>query len=324
MKSFAFYSPTTLDEAVHLLQRDPARTQLLAGGMDLLGRIKRHIDTPNNLINLKMVPGLDSIKKTAQGLSIGPLVKLADLADDDTVRTHYAALAEAAESVGSVQIRNGGTVGGNLCQRPRCWYFRHPDFTCLQKEGEVCYAQGGENRYHAILGGGPCFFAHPSDVAPALVVLDAQARIAGPRGERTVSVEKLYRLPAEQLGYGLAMEPDEILAEILVPSPPPGTRSTYHKLKEKPSFDFALAGVAAAITADGGKVTRARIALSGVAPIPWRAEYAEKLLPGIALDEALARRVAEAVVADNNPLAQNGYKVALTKTVVRRTLMTLA
>lgn len=324
MKSFAFYSPTTLDEAVELLRSNPARTQLLAGGMDLLGRLKKRIDTPERVVNLKSVPGLDAIRKTAEGLSIGPLLKLTDLADDETVRKHYTAIAEAAESVGSVQIRNAATIGGNLCQRPRCWYFRHADFVCLQKSGEVCYAQGGENRYHAILGGGPCFFAHPSDVAPALVVLDAQARIVGAKGERTVPVEKLYRLPAEQLGYGLAIDPGEILAEILVPAPLAGTRSTYSKLKEKPSFDFALAGVAAAITASGGKVTHARIALSGVAPVPWRAANAEKLLTGATLDEASARKAAEAVVEDNNPLAQNGYKITLTKTVVRRTLMSLA
>jgi len=268
MKSFAFYNPATLAEAVDLLGTDPARAQLLAGGMDLLGRLKKRIDTPERIINLKAIPGLEAIRETPEGLSLGPLARLADVAEHEGVRRKYTALAEAAGSVGSVPIRNSGTIGGNLCQRPRCWYFRHPDFKCVQKNGPVCYAPAGENRYHAILGGGPCFFAHPSDVAPALIALDASARIVGPRGERQVPIEKLYKLPAEQLQYGLALEPGEILAEIRVPAPLAGQKSTYVKFKEKPSFDFALVGVAAALACQDGKITRARLALSGVAPVP--------------------------------------------------------
>jgi xanthine dehydrogenase YagS FAD-binding subunit len=223
-----------------------------------------------------------------------------------------------------VQIRNSATVGGNLCQHPRCWYYRHPDFPCLQKGGPICYAQGGENRYHAILGGGPCFFAHPSDLAPAFIALDASARLVGPKGERTVPVEKLYRLPVEQLGVGLALEPGEILAEIRVPAPKPGSRSAYLKFKERPSFDFSLAGVAASLVIQGGRITVARLALSGVAPIPWRAGEAEKALVGAALDAATARQAAELVVEASVPLRHNRYKVSLTRTLVRRALLSLA
>lgn len=206
MKQFALYNPTTLTEAAELLGADPPRTRLLAGGMDLLGRMKFRVDAPERVVNLKSIPGLDAVRETSEGLSLGPLVKLTDLAESPVAQKNYRALAQAAESVGSVQIRNSGTVGGNLCQHPRCWYYRHPDFPCLQKGGPICYAQGGENRYHAILGGGPCFFAHPSDLAQALIALDASARIVGPKGERTVALEKLYRLPMEQLGVGLALE----------------------------------------------------------------------------------------------------------------------
>ncbi|MGD0921175.1 MAG: xanthine dehydrogenase family protein subunit M [Terriglobia bacterium] len=324
MKQFVLYNPTILAEAAQFLGADPARTRLLAGGMDLLGRMKHRVETPERVVNLKSVPGLDAIRETPEGLSLGPLVKLTDLAENPVVRKSYRALAQAAESVGSVQIRNSATVGGNLCQHPRCWYYRHPDFPCLQKGGPICYAQGGENRYHAILGGGPCFFAHPSDLAPAFIALDASARLVGPKGERTVAVEKLYRLPVEQLGVGLALEPGEILAEIRVPAPKAGSRSTYLKFKERPSFDFSLAGVAASLVLDGGEISAARLALSGVAPVPWRALEAEKGLIGSPLDEATAGKAAELVVEGSVPLLHNRYKVSLTRTMVRRALLSLA
>ena len=324
MKPFALYNPTTLTEAAELLGADPPRTRLLAGGMDLLGRMKFRVDAPERVVNLKSIPGLDAIRETSEGLSLGPLVKLTDIGESPVVQKNYRALAQAAESVGSVQIRNSGTVGGNLCQHPRCWYYRHPDFPCLQKGGPICYAQGGENRYHAILGGGPCFFAHPSDLAPALIALDASARLVGPRGERTVALEKLYRLPMEQLGVGLALEPGEILGEIRVPAPKAGSRSTYLKFKERPSFDFSLVGVAASLVVEGGKISAARLALSGVAPVPWRATEAEKALVGSALDETTARKVADVVVEGSVPLLHNRYKVSLTRTMVRRALLSLA
>jgi len=324
MKPFALYNPTTLTEAAELLGADPPRTRLLAGGMDLLGRMKFRVDAPERVVNLKSIPGLDAIRETSEGLSLGPLVKLTDLAESPVAQKNYRALAQAAESVGSVQIRNSGTVGGNLCQHPRCWYYRHPDFPCLQKGGPICYAQGGENRYHAILGGGPCFFAHPSDLAPALIALDASARIVGPKGERTVALEKLYRLPMEQLGVGLALEPGEILAEIRVPAPKPGNQSTYWKFKERPSFDFSLVGVAASLVLDGRKISAARLALSGVAPVPWRAVEAEKVLVGSPLDETTARKVADVVVEGSVPLLHNRYKISLTRTMVRRALLSLA
>jgi xanthine dehydrogenase YagS FAD-binding subunit len=324
MKQFMLYNPTTLAEAVDLLGDDPAKAQVLAGGMDLLGRLKKRIDAPARIVNLKSIPDLNAIRETKDGVSIGPLVSLTDLAESKTVLGRYRAVAEAAQSVGSVQIRNAGTVGGNLCQRPRCWYFRHPDFVCLQKGGAMCYAQAGESRYHAILGGGPCFFAHPSDLAPALIVFDATVRIIGPKGERTVALEKLYHLPSEQLKVGLSLEPAEILAEIHLPTPSEGTRSTYVKFKEKPSFDFSLVGVAAALAFEGDKVKRARLALSGVAPIPWRAAEAEKRLEGSALTEQLARQVADQVVENNLPLGDNRYKIPLARAIIRRSLMSLA
>ena len=324
MKQFLLYNPTTLTEAVDLLGTEPRKAQLLAGGMDLLGRLKKRIDTPERLVNLKSIAGLDAIQETAKGVSLGPLVRLTDLAENTLLRSKYRAVADAAESVGSTQIRNAGTVGGNLCQRPRCWYFRHPQFPCLQKGGSNCFAPAGESRYHAILAGGPCFFAHPSDLAPALIAFDAVVRIVGPKGERTLPLDKLYRVPMEQLRAGLALEANEILAEIRLPAPPAQARSTYLKFKEKPSFDLSLVGVAATLALEGGKVAHARLALSGVAPVPWRAVEAEKALLGSALDEEAARRAAELVVESASPLQHNRYKVPLTRALVRRALMSLA
>ncbi len=324
MKQFTFYNPTSLAEAVELLGPDPAAAQLLAGGMDLLGRLKKRIDMPARVVNLKSIPGLRTIRETSNGLSLGPLVTLTDVAENPTILEKYRAVAEAAKSVGSVQIRNTGTVGGNLCQRPRCWYFRHRDFVCLQKKGTTCFGEAGESRYHAILDGGPCYFAHPSDLAPALIAFDAKVRVVGPEGQRTAPLESLYCLPSAKLSLGLTLAPGEILAEVLLPAPRPGMRSTYVKFKEKPSFDFSLAGVAAVLSFESGKVTGARLALSGVAPVPWHAVEAEKVLVGSNLVEALARQVADLVVKDSMPLADNSYKVALTRTLVRRTLLSLA
>ena len=312
MKQFTFYNPTTLADAVGLLGDAPEQAQVLAGGMDLLSRLKKRIDTPARIVNLKSIPELNAIRETQEGLSLGALVTLTDLAESKTLLSRFRAVAEAAHSVGSVQIRNAGTVGGNLCQRPRCWYFRHPNFLCLQKGGAMCYAQAGESRYHAILGGGPCFFAHPSDLAPALIAFDATVRIIGPKGERTVPLEKLYHLPSEGLNAGLSLNPGEILAEVRIPVPPEDTRSTYVKFKEKPSFDFSLVGVAAALTFQQNRVKQASLALSGVAPAPWRAAKAEKLLEGAGLTEPLVRKVADQVVEDNLPLADRLNKARRT------------
>jgi xanthine dehydrogenase YagS FAD-binding subunit len=324
MKQFLYCNPTSLAEAADLLGTEAADAQLLAGGMDLLGRLKTRIDTPKRVVNLKSIPGLAAIGETPEGLSLGALVTLTDVAENPVLLAKYRAVAEAAKSVGSVQIRNAGTVGGNLCQRPRCWYFRHRDYVCLQKKGTTCFGEAGESRYHAILGGGPCYFAHPSDLAPALIAFDAAVRVVGPKGERIVPLESLYCLPSYKLSMGLTLDPGEILAEVRLPAPRSATRSTYVKFREKPSFDFALAGVAAALSFEGDKVAHARLALSGVAPVPWHAIEAERALVGGKLEEPLARQVADLVVKDNAPLADNNYKVALTRTLVRRALLRLA
>lgn len=324
MKAFEYVNPTSLSQAAQLAAVGPSKAMLMAGGVDLLGELKDRISTPERIINLKSIAGLDAIQENAQGLSLGALVTLATAAEHPGIRKHYQALAEAAESVGSVQIRNVGTVGGNLCQRPRCWYYRHLDYICLKKGGSICYAQGGENRYHAILGGGPSFIVHPSDLAPALIALEASVKISGATDEREVRLEDFYVLPTQKILQETVLERGEIVTEVRVPAPKSGTRSTYLKFREKPSFDFAIVAVAAALRMEGGTCADARVVLGGVAPKPWRSTEAEAELVGKRLDENVALKAADAALENAKPLPQNRYKVPLTRALIKRALLQLA
>jgi len=278
---------------------------------------------PTRIVNLKGIKGLDRIEGDARsGLRVGALVTLAALEEHPVVRKSYPALFEAAESIGSPQIRALGTVGGNLCQRPRCWYFRHESVNCLKKGGPVCYAAAGENKYNAIFGGGPSYIVHPSDLAPALVALGATVRIAGPGGERTMELERFFTLPsAGNIRRENVLENDEIVVGVVVPAAPATTRSTYLKFKERESFDFALSSVAAVVDLDAaGAVRSARVVLGGVAPIPWRAPKAEAYLKGKKLTTETMNAAADLALDGAEPLAKNAYKVPLTKTLVRRAL----
>jgi xanthine dehydrogenase YagS FAD-binding subunit len=234
-------------------------------------------------------------------------------------------LHEAAGSIASPQIRSQGTVGGNLCQRPRCWYYRNEHARCIKKGGSECFSYNGLNKYNAIFGGGPSYIVHPSDLAPALVALAARVNLRGPGGTRSVELEKFFTLPSE--GSVLrenVLGPGEILESVAVPAPGNGLRSTYLKFKERGSYDFALASVALALWIEGASIRSARIVLGGVAPIPWRCTAAEKLLEGRSLDTAAFAPVAEAAVKGAEPLGQNGYKVPLVKGLVVRALQQVA
>ena len=257
--------------------------------------------------------------------SLGALVTLAEIEEHPAVRRSYAALAEAARSVGSPQIRNVGTIGGNLCQRPRCWYYRDEGILCIKKGGSKCYAAEGKNKYNAILGGGPSYIVHPSDCAPALLALNARVTIAGPGGKtRQVPLEEFFVLPRVNVFRENILQPNEIVTMVEVPTPAPGTRSAYLKFKERDSMDWALSSVGAALTMRNGVVGDARVVLGGVAPIPWRSKEAEAVLRGKAVTPALADQAAEAALADAKPLADNGYKVPLTKVLIRRALLACA
>jgi xanthine dehydrogenase YagS FAD-binding subunit len=222
------------------------------------------------------------------------------------------------------QIRELGTLGGNLCQRPRCWYFRCQEIVCLKKGGTVCHAQGGENRYHAILANTPCAIVHPSDTAPALMALGATVAIAGPRGSREIGLESFFVPPSTRLDSETSLEPGEIVEEVRVAERPAGSRSTYLKVREKESFDFALVSAAVAMTLKAGRVERVRIALGGVAPVPWRAREAEDALKGQAVTAAIAQDAGRRAVAGATPLAQNRYKVALAANVVTQAILSTA
>jgi xanthine dehydrogenase YagS FAD-binding subunit len=254
------------------------------------------------------------------GLRIGALASLAEIAAHPLVAERYRALAQAAASVASPQLRNQGTLGGNLCQRPRCWYFRG-NFHCLRKGGTTCYAVDGEHQNHCILGGQGCYIVHPSDTAPALVALGAQVHLASLRGSRLLHLESFFVTPDQDMQHENVLADAELLTEVLLP--PADQQSTYRKVRARWAWDFALAGVAVAVEITDRHVERARLVLSGVAPIPWRAIEAEKLLTGSPLDDATIARAAAASVAGARPLTYNGYKVELVRGLVEETLQAL-
>jgi xanthine dehydrogenase YagS FAD-binding subunit len=225
--------------------------------------------------------------------------------------------------VASPQLRNQGTLGGNLCQKPRCWYYRG-EFHCLRKGGDTCFAANGENQYHCLFGGESCFIVHPSDTAPALVALGAALRIVGPGGTRTVPVEAFHVLPSVDYRRETVLKPGEIVAEVVLPAPAPGLRSTYRKVRARASWDFALVGAAFALRLAGDVVREARVAFSGVAPVPWRAKAVEAALNGKRLNAATIGHAAAAAVKGAEPLAHNGYKVPLLRGLVEERLEAIA
>ena len=327
MKAFEWVSASTVEEAVRQLQtskpvqnRDEA-PQPIAGGQDLLTSMKDYVVRPSRVVNLKSISGLDRLQLDATGLRIGALVTLAQLEQNAEVKKRFPGLVEAASSVATPQIRNLGTVGGNLCQRPRCWYFRLESVVCLRKGGDECYAESGENKYNAILGGGPSFIVHPSDLAPMLVALGATVTTASPKGRRTLPLEKFFILPSEEPTRENVLEPAEIITEVQVPDSAFAARSTYLKFKERDSLDFALSAVAAALELDdSGPVRQARLVLGGVAPAPWRVQKAEEFLVGKRLDAATLTEAARLALRGASPLSKNAYKVPLTQVLVRRAL----
>ena len=329
MKAFEWISPTTVTEAVNALKSAPPPKDAddvarpIAGGQDLLTTMKDYITRPSRVVNLKSIRGLDKILPDGNGgLRIGALVTLAQLEDHPVVRRNFPGLSEAAHSIATPQIRNLGTVGGNLCQRPRCWYFRLEEVICLKKGGSECYAATGENKYHAIFGGGPSYIVHPSDLAPMLVALGASVSVAGPAGKRTIQLEKFFTLPAEgNLRRENVLKNDEIITEIHVPASKFAAHSTYLKFRERESMDFAISAVAAAVAMGPNKtITEARLVLGGVAPIPWRVPKAESALIGKTLNSEVLMNVAKIALAGAEPLEKNAYKIPLTQTLVRRAL----
>jgi len=327
MKAFEWTNPATVQEAVKMLtvaapgDIDEA-PRPIAGGQDLLTTMKDYTSRPARLVNLKHIRGLNNITLNARGLTIGALVTLTELEEHAGVRKSFPGLAEAAHSIATPQIRNLGTVGGNLCQRPRCWYFRLEEVICLKKGGSECYAASGENKYNAIIAGGPSHIVHPSDLAPMLVALGASVTVVGSSGKRVIPLDKFFTLPSEgNIRRENVLKNEEIITEIFVPASPLATNSTYLKFKERESLDFALASAAVAVRMGPDQtVKEARIVLGGVAPIPWRVPNAEKFLIGKNLKPDVLAEAAKIALADAKPLEKNAYKVPLAQTLVRRAL----
>ena len=326
MKSFANSNASDLQHAVTLAQQTRQQGHAAAfvgGGSDLLALMKERIAGPDVLVNLKTIKDLDQVKPANDGVKIGGLITLDALSRHDLIRTRYTVLAEAAETVATPQIRNVGTLAGNVCQRPWCWYFRN-GFPCYKNGGNTCFSFGGENQFHAIFGGGPSYIVHPSDTAVALLALDAKFRIAGPSGERILPAAEFFALPQQNPARENALGPDEALAEIQMPATRMGTRSTYHKIMDREAWTHAVVSAAIVLEMDKQVCRSARVVLGGVAPVPWRLPKVEQMLAGQRINEALAAKAGETALEGAKPLAKNAYKVPLTKGLVRRTLLDLA
>jgi xanthine dehydrogenase YagS FAD-binding subunit len=322
VKAFAYVNAANEKEAVAALGPDRGRFLPLAGGMDLLALMKDYVATPERLVNVK---NLDSriVRAADGGLKIGAAVTIDDLANHADARLRYPALVQAAEQVGTPQIRYTGTVGGNLNQRPRCWYFRNEEFACLKKGGSRCFAKDGENQYHAIFGDGPCHIIHPSSLAVPAVALGAKFRVAGPAGPREVAAADYFVMPDKNVFGETVLQPDELLTHVTLPAPGNAKTATY-EVRYRQSPDWPLAAATVVLDMDGTIVRAARIVMGAVAPIPWRSENAERALAGKVITEQTAMAAADAAIEDAKPMSGNAYKVQIARTAVKRAIMKAA
>jgi len=321
MKKFAHFNVSTVEEAVSLLRRYGSKAHIIAGGTDLLGKMKDRIlpTYPEALINLKAVSGLDDITEDGGVLKIGALAILEDIAHDPIVKAKYGALAEAARRTASPHLREMGTLGGNICQDIRCWYYRNPEnrFPCLRKGGGRCYALEGDTRYHSIFGGSVeegCIAVHPSDTASALIALNGKIKTS----KRTINADEFFQV---EVSKTTVLEDDEIVTEIRVPAPVDGTKSVFFKFALRKSIDFPIVNCAAMITRSAGKVSAARICLNAVHVKPYRALKAEEAIIGKKINETNAEAAGDAAVAETKPLADNAYMVQVAKVLVKRSVL---
>jgi xanthine dehydrogenase YagS FAD-binding subunit len=325
VKAFAYVNPANEKDAVAALKVDSGSTALpLAGGQDLLARMKDYVTTPDRLVNIK---GLDAtIAATSNGgLRIGSAVKIVDLAEHAQTARIYPALIEAAGEVGTPQIRHQGTVGGNINQRPRCWYFRNEEFACFKKGGSRCFATTGENQYHAIFGNeGPSHIVHPSSLAVPLVAYGATFRVLGPNGEREVPAAEYFTLPnMRNVRKENVLADDEILTHVILPAPG-SVKTGHYEVRYKQSHDWPLAMTTVVLTMNGATIQSARVVLGAVAPVPWRSKPAEAALAGKPLNAETAAAAAEAAVSEAKPMSGNAYKVQIARTAVKRAILQAA
>jgi xanthine dehydrogenase YagS FAD-binding subunit len=317
----AYYDARTVEEAVSLLGGYHGEGKIIAGGIDLLGLIKNEVLSPAVLVNIKNIPSMNVIKENPEGLEIGALTRIHDIERSPILRENYPLLHEVAHSIGSPQIRNMATIGGNLCQGVRCWYYRRSPTTGIsyicrrKKEGNPCYAINGENENHAIFGEGECVAVSPSDMATALFALDAKINTMSTKGERAIPILGFYT----PLGH--ILEPDEIITSVSVPKVKPHSRQRFLKFRPRKAIDFSTVSVSSVITSVNGLIRNARIVVGGVSPLPYEAAAVEQILIGEPVKESVAEKAAEAAVRDAMPLSKNGFKVPLVKALVKRSIL---
>jgi xanthine dehydrogenase YagS FAD-binding subunit len=324
VKSFERIQPKDWDGAALALEaarKAHVAAEAKGAGTDLLDRLKERTAAPDRVVDLRRLDGHRTIRRDGGRVSIGALVTLREVAEE--LRGDFPALAEACEGAATPQIRNVATLAGNLCQRPRCWYFRSSDFQCLKKGGSECLAQKGENTFHAIFGNGTCAIVHPSAAAVALVAYGASVETISPSGKRSIPIGSFFVRPEDDVTAENALGPAELIVEVVVPKEA-GFRSAYRKLKQKQAFDWPLADVAVAFRDDGGIARDVRIVLGSAAPVPFRSKKAEAVAEGRRIDGALAAAAGRAATDGATPLAQNAYKIPLVSAMVRRTVLAAA
>jgi len=324
MRAFEYVSAANTRQATSLLSPSWGQTEILAGGTDLLALMKEDVVTPKRLVNIKDIKELSGISAAASGLRIGALTRLIEIAENPDVKQRYPALAEAVHDAASPQIRNMATLGGNLCQRPRCWYFRNGLGLLPVDESGKDLVDVGENRYHAILGNsGPAKFVSPSTIVPVLIAYGATVRLEGPKGRREIPLLKFYVIPKNEKEREHDLQPNELVTEVVLP-PAQGWKVAHYEIRQKAAFDWPLALAAVALQGDAGSVQSARVVLGHVAPTPWPSTEAEAVLKGQKINEDTAKKAAEAALANAKPLSQNAYKVQLARVAVKRAILKAA
>ncbi len=327
MKNFTYFRPASIEQAVGLLENRWGNTELLAGGTDLHDLQKEYVAQPSRVVSLSGIKGFAGIETDNQNpprwIKIGAGTKLADIAAHEGLRTRCAGLVQAASEIGGPQIRNMGTLGGSLCQRNRCWYFRDEHVQCLLKGGNRCFALDGENRYHAIFTQGhPCVIVNPSTIAPVLIALGASAEVVGPNGRRNVELSRLYHAPVNATQREHTLAPNELLVSVTIPLR--GLASASYEVRHKQSYDWPLVQAAVAFQLNNGKTSGAKIVLGHVAPTPQVAEAAAKALENRAISGATATAAGRAAAEGAKPLSQNAYKIKLVEVAVKRAVLIAA
>ncbi len=323
MRNFRMAQPKTVDELASLLEETTAKAVIMSGGTDLLDRLKSGVASPDIVVDVQGIESLAGIAKIGDGLRIGPMTRVARLIDDPLIARDYPILKQAALSLASPQLRNMGTIGGNLCQRPRCWYFRDPQVTCLKKGGSDCYAFQGRNKYHAVIGGGPCYIVYPSDLAPALMSLGARITIGSAKGDKTLPLEQFYQPPSVDVEKENVLLKDQFLKDIVIPAAKPGQKGAYVKLKERATWDFAIASAAVTGVLRGKTFSEIVVVMGGIAPVPLRLKKAEDTLRGRPITDALLAQAAGEALKDAKPLAENAYKLDFAAAAIKKAVMSL-